>query len=246
MENNSSVRQDIRFETIKFEQVCFSHEGQELLLKNADFDFPTDQVIWLKAEQGIGKSSLLQLMAGLQLPQSGNYLLNGEKIGEMSFEEFLPYRLQIGYSFDYGGLINNRSLFDNLMLPLLYHKVVSGEEAKARVNRLLDVFEIKKFANERPAHVPGRVRKIVCIARALVMQPQMLLLDDPSVGIGNTTAEDFAHLIHDLRREGFLKHVFISSYDDKFMAQFDFQIVHLDEGQLYFQSVDHAKKAVHV
>jgi ABC-type multidrug transport system ATPase subunit len=235
-----------QFESIKFEQLCFSHEGQDPVLYNADFDFPTRQIVWLKAEEGAGKSSLLQVMAGLQIPQSGKYLINGENVVEMSFEEFLPYRLQIGYSFDYGGLINNRSLFDNLMLPLLYHKILSGEEAKARVNHLLEKFEIKKFSHERPAHVPGRVRKLTCLARALVTHPQVLLLDDPSVGIGQEASYAFADYIHALRKEGSLQHIFISSYDEKFMGLFDYHLVHLSEGQLYFQAVDPEKRAAHL
>ncbi len=236
----------MKINSIKFEAVSFMHDGQDPVLQAADFDFPTDQVIWVKAEEGAGKSTLLQVLAGLQMPQAGKYLINDENVIDMSFEEFLPYRMQIGYSFDYGGLINNRSLFDNLMLPLLYHKMVTGEEAKARVNQLLQVFDIKKYASERPAHVPGRVRKIVCLLRALVMHPQVLLLDDPSVGIGQESVHVFVDCIQRMRKEGILKHIFISSYDEAFMNLFDHQIVHLNEGLLYFQGVEAGKKVAHL
>lgn len=236
----------MKINSIKFEAVSFTHEGQDSVLRSADFEFPTDQIIWLKAEEGAGKSTLLQLMAGLQIPQGGKYLINDENVVDMSFEEFLPYRMQIGYSFDYGGLISNRSLFDNLMLPLLYHKVVSGEEAKTRVNQLLQTFDIKKYAGERPAHVPGRVRKIVCLLRSMVMHPQILLLDDPSVGIGQESIHTFVDVIQQMRRDGILKHIFISSYDNDFMNLFDHQIVHLSEGLLYFQEVTAMKKVAHL
>ncbi len=236
----------MEFKSIKFEQVTFKYDGQDPVLLNCDFEFPIDQITWIKAEEGSGKSSLLQILAGLQIPQTGKYLLNGENVIDMSFEEFLPMRLQIGYSFDYGGLINNRSLFDNLMLPLLYHKILTGAQAKERVNELIDIFDIKKFAHERPAHVPGRVRKLACLMRALVMHPQMLLLDDPSVGIGQDTIHTFVDLVHDLRKKGYLRNIFISSYDEKFMSLFDYNIVHLNDGQLYFQEVDRDKKVVHL
>ena len=127
----------MKIESLKFEGVSFSHEGQEIIVQNVEFDFPMNEILWVKAEEGAGKSSLLQVLAGLQIPQSGKYLINGENVVEMSFEEFLPYRLKIGYSFDYGGLINNRSLFDNLVLPLLYHKIGTPEEAKSRVDKLM-------------------------------------------------------------------------------------------------------------
>lgn len=236
----------MKFETIKFEGVSFAFEGGEQVFKNLDFDFPTNQVTWIKGEEGTGKSSLLQILAGLQIPQSGKYLINGEDVVNMSFEEFLPYRLQIGYSFDYGGLISNRSLIDNLTLPLLYHKLADPEEAKARAEELLSTFDILKYAKERPAHVPGRVRKIAVIARSLITRPQMLLLDDPSVGLGIDSMYSFVDYIHKHRKEGVFQHIFVSSFDEKFMSLFDYNIIHVDEGNLYLQAVDHEKKVVHL
>ncbi len=236
----------MKIESLKFEGVSFSHDGQDPVIQNVEFDFPMNEILWVKAEEGAGKSSLLQILGGLQIPQSGKYLINGENVVDMSFEEFLPYRLQIGYSFDYGGLINNRTLYDNLMLPLLYHKIVSQQEAKERVDEIIRLFDLDKFVNERPAHVPGRIRKLICLMRSVVMRPQVLLLDDPSVGLGQDSVYTFVDYLHKLRQEGSLNHVFISSYDDKFMSLMNYQIIHLDEGQLYFQAVDPEKRVVHL
>jgi ABC-type transporter Mla maintaining outer membrane lipid asymmetry ATPase subunit MlaF len=236
----------MKIESLKFEEVTFSHEGQDAVVRNVDFDFPMNQISWVKAEEGEGKSSLLQIIAGLQIPQSGKYLINGENVCEMSFEEFLPFRMEIGYSFDYGGLLSNKTLFENLMLPLLYHKILSGKEASARVTEMFKTFDILKYKDERPAHVPGRVRKIACVMRAMVMHPQVLLLDDPSVGIGQDGSYILADYIHKLRKEGHLQHIFVSSYDEKFMNLFDYHIIHLDGGQLYLQNVDPEKRVVHL
>lgn len=234
----------MKIESLKFEGVSFAHEGQDPIVQNVDFDFPMNEILWVNAEEGAGKSTLLQILGGLQIPQSGKYLINGEDVVDMSFEEFLPYRLQIGYAFDYGGLINNRSLFDNLMLPLLYHKVLSHNEAKERVQSICADFGIEKVAHERPAHVPGRIRKLTCLMRTLVMRPQILLLDDPSVGLGQDSIYVFVDYLQTLRKEGFLNHVFFSSYDENFMSLFDYQIVHLNAGQLYFQAVDPEKRVL--
>lgn len=236
----------MKIESLKFEGVSFAHDGQDPIVQNVDFDFPMNEILWVNAEEGAGKSSLLQILAGLQIPQSGKYLINGENVVDMSFEEFLPYRLQIGYAFDYGGLINNRSLFDNLMLPLLYHKIVSPEEAKERVQSMFNDFGISNVAHERPAHVPGRIRKLACLMRTLVMRPQVLLLDDPSVGLGQDSIYVFVDYMNSLRKQGFLNHVFFSSYDETFMNLFDYQIIHLNAGQLYFQAVDPEKKVIHL
>ncbi len=134
----------MKIDSLKFEGVTFTHDGQDPIVQNVDFDFPMNEILWVKAEEGMGKSSLLQVLAGLQIPQSGKYLINGENAMEMSFEEFLPYRLSIGYSFDYGGLINNKTIYENLMLPLLYHKVVSPQEAHERIQGLMKEFGAEK------------------------------------------------------------------------------------------------------
>lgn len=123
---------------------------------------------------------------------------------------------------------------------------MTPEEARHRVMDLLKIYDVEKYAHERPAHVPGRVRKLTCVMRSLVMHPQVLLLDDPSVGIGQDSTYVFADHVHRLRKEGYLKHIFMTSYDEKFMGLFDYQIIHLDEGQLYFQTVDPDKKVVHL
>lgn len=235
-----------KIDSMRFEGVTFAHEHQAPILQNTDFDFPMNDVVWIKGNEGQGKSSLLQVIAGLEMPQAGRYFINDKNILEMSFEEFLPYRLAIGYTFDYGGLLSNRTVQDNLMLPLAYHNLIPLEQAKERVKFLLHKFEISKFSDERPAHVPGRVRKLACLLRSLVMQPQVLLMDDPSVGLGQDTLYTFVDYVHELRKEGHLKHIFMSSYDEKYMDLFNYQIVHIDDCQLYLQTVDPLKKVVHL
>lgn len=231
-------------QSLRFEGLRFAHEGQDPILKNCDFEFPVDRYVWVKSPEGEGKSSLLQVMAGLMLPQAGSYYMNDLDVVPMSFEEFLPYRLRIGFTFDYGGLINNQTIEDNLTLPLLYHKLVEGAEARQRVKDLLSRFELKKFAAERPAHVPGRVRKLAVLLRGLLIYPQLLLLDDPSIGLGEKTQDHFVDYLNELRSDGRLRHVFISSYDESFMRRLPHDIVHLDEGTLYHQPHSAEKRAV--
>ena len=236
----------MKIHSLKLEGVSFAHEGQDPILQNADFEFPMGEMVWVKADEGVGKSSLLQILSGLQTPQNGKFIINDENVAEMSFEEFLPYRLEIGYSFDYGGLINNKNIFDNLTLPLLYHKLCTPADATARVHYLLERFDIKKFASERPAHIPGRVRKLACLLRALVTKPQILLLDDPSVGIGQEGSRVLADYIHELRDQGFVQHILVSSYDESFLNLFDHKVVYLEGGQLFLQVASVEKKVVNL
>ncbi len=228
---------------LRFEGVFFQHENQDPILQHSDFEFPADETVLIKSEQGAGKSTLLQILAGLIMPQSGKFLINDENIMEMSFEEFLPYRLAIGYTFDYGGLISNRTVYENLMLPLLYHKMIDPAEAEKNVKDLIKKFDLEKFKDERPAHIPGRVRKIACLLRAMVTNPQVLLLDDPSVGLGQDISLKFLDLLETHKKTKGLKHIFITSYDDKFMSLIPHKVVHLDNGFLYHHEEESKKAA---
>jgi phospholipid/cholesterol/gamma-HCH transport system ATP-binding protein len=231
-------------EKIRLENLTFGYESSDPLLSNIDFDLPTDQVVWIKAASGSGRSSLLQLLAGLQVPQTGGIYLNEDNVTEMSFEEFLPYRLSIGYAFDYGGLINNRSMFENLTLPLLYHKVLPSKEAYQRVEYYIEIFKMQRYRDLRPAMVPGGVRKLVCLIRSFILHPQVLLLDDPSVGLGQDTIYKFVDTIHQLRKEGHLRHIYMSSFDEKFAHLFESNVIHIDGGCLHYEKVGQEKRIV--
>ena len=236
----------LQINDIRFENLSFRHEGSDPTLQQVDFDFPTKKVVWVKSNEGAGKSTLLQILAGLVMPQHGSYMINQTNVADMSFEEFLPYRLEIGYSFDYGGLISNRTIADNVALPLVYHKILSPSQAREKVETYLNKFDLIKFKDERPAHVPGRVRKLSCLIRALILDPQILLMDDPSVGLGQETANLFAETVLDMHKKDMIKHVFISSYDERFMGSFSPQTIHLADGNLYHATPEEEKKAVNL
>lgn len=236
----------MKIKSLKFEGLEFGYPEQDLIFNNVDFDFPVNELVWIKASYGTGRSTLLQLLAGLQQSSKGKYLINDENVSEMSFEEFLPYRMNIGYGFDFGGLINNRTLLENLTLPLEYHKICTRKQAEDRVKEYFDVLGASKFLNQRPSNVPGGMRKLSCLVRAMVTHPQMLLLDDPSVGVGQDTLLKYFDLIYKLRKEGLCQHIFISSYDDKFMGLLEHKEIFIDCGQIYSHETDGYKKVVHL
>lgn len=133
------------------------------------------EIVVIRSTPGSGSSTLLQILAGLQIPTSGSYLINGIPVEKMSFEEFLPFRLRIGYGFGMGGLISNRTLFENLILPLNYHKICSQQEATNLVLTLMDRFELMKYKDLRIAYVSPSHRKITVLIRALIMKPGFII-----------------------------------------------------------------------
>jgi ABC-type transporter Mla maintaining outer membrane lipid asymmetry ATPase subunit MlaF len=245
--------------SLHFEKLTFQYEGQEPLLENVDFEFPickrcvqdntvevgsrvSDRrgtvsshvgVIVIRGAQGTGSSTIMQLLAGLQSPTLGRYLINGLPVEKMSFEEFLPFRLRMGYGFGMGGLISNRSLFENLMLPLNYHKICPPQEAESRVFALMERFQLIKFKDLRIAYVSASLRKLTVLIRAIIMHPEILFLDDPNIRISPEAQQMYAELLRELINNGTLHTIFMASFDESFFSYFDYSNIYLDDRQLF-------------
>lgn len=233
----------LSIQSIQFDHVSFGFENEPDLISEINFLFPMGEVVLFKGSTGSGVSTVMQLLAGLQQPKSGHYLINGENVTEMSFEEFLPYRLRIGYAFDLGGLIANQTLESNLILPLTYHKLMDRSEALKWAHELMSKMGIEKMANERPAHVTGSARRATVVLRAMIARPDLLLLDDPTVGLTKEMTVKLVSLIQELRRQGSFKNLFISSRDEFFSGCFDHTEVYLSKSEFSFPTGTNLKKA---
>lgn len=196
--------------SLAFDGLSFSYDGGVPVFDRVSFSFPKAKAVWIRAPGGRGKSTLLRILAGLLTPQSGRYLINGETVNEMSFERFLGYRLAMGYGFDMGGLLNNRTLFENLTLPLVYHKILSPEDAHARVDETLRLFGMGQARDFRPFAVSGSQRKLTCVLRAFVHWPQVVLLDDPITGLKQDNLNDLIHFVEEGYASRGLKQIIFS------------------------------------
>lgn len=202
--------------SISLENLSFGYAENETLLEDVNIKFPAGGIVHLTGSSGAGKSSLLKILGGLATPRTGKYLIDDVDVLPLSFEEFLPYRLNIGFSFDLGGLLSNRSLLDNILLPLEYHDRISRPEALARAEELMRDFCIWQNRNLRPSNVSGGQRKACIVARALITQPEVLILDQPSTGLDKMAASALMVFVEKARKEGWLKHLFVTSADAAF------------------------------
>lgn len=202
---------ELEIKSIAFDNLSFNFNSEDPILRKSTFEFPMNSVVRLHGPHGCGKSTVLKTLCGLVEPTSGNFKVNGNTINEMTFEDFIPYRLKIGYGFDYGGLINNRTIYQNLMLPLQYHKKISESEAKERVTNIIERFGLQSSARHRPSAVSGSHRKLACVARAFILKPEVLILDDPSHGLNQISVETLIQVILEGKIENWLKHVFLTT-----------------------------------
>lgn len=242
--------------SLHFEKLTFHYEGQEPLLKNVDFEFPIGkseapsnvatgralergtasrqtQVIAIRGAQGAGGSTVMQILAGLLTPTLGSYFINDVPVENMSFEEFLPFRLRMGYSFDSGGLLSNRTLFENLVLPLNYHKICSPQEAERRVLVLMERFQLIDSKDLRIAYVSASLRKMTVLIRSIIMNPEILFLDDPGIRISKEAQQMYVEFLRELINNGTLHTIFIASFDESFLSYFDYTPIYLEERKLF-------------
>jgi ABC-type transporter Mla maintaining outer membrane lipid asymmetry ATPase subunit MlaF len=204
-------------EKIRLEEVSLSLAGKKIF---ENLNLVLNQGIHrVVSGQASGKSLFLQLLAGGLAPSTGRIFYGGVDVSAFCFEDWRELRLKIGYGFDYGGLLNNRSLEENLLLPLNYHNFFSPEESEERVLDFLEKFELGAVKSLRPSEVTGSQRKAAVVARALLLRPEVLVLDDPTTGLRNSVKESF---FKELEREmhGGLSHLIYCSEDREMNERF--------------------------
>ena len=132
--------------------------------------------------QGSGKSDLLMMTGGLMAPAHGTYRFSGEPMP--IFEEArLNERLRLGLVFDTGQLFNHLTVAENIALPLQYHRNLRKDEAEPEVQQILEALDLAEWADSTPGAIGRNWQKRVGLARALVLKPELLLLDAPLTGL---------------------------------------------------------------
>jgi ABC-type transporter Mla maintaining outer membrane lipid asymmetry ATPase subunit MlaF len=208
------------------------------IVSGLSFNLKQGDCVSLHGPSGGGKSTLLRTLSGLIEPLSGKIFLNDINLVELSFEEFLPLRLNMGVSFDLGGLLSNRTIWDNMMLPLLYHKIYNFDEAEARADRLASSFGFLKYKNERPASIPGGIRKAACVARALLLDPQIIFMDEPTTGLNNEGIRALDFEMGRLMKRNAI--VVFSTRDNEFEKKWANSILKVDSDRSEFSKIGSA------
>ncbi len=148
---------------------------------------------------GAGKTVLLRIIAGLVRPDSGEVSLFGTRIDRMREEAMLALRRRTGFVFQGAALFDSLSVFENVAFPLREHTTLSLGEITDRVHRFLALVGLPDTDGLLPAELSGGMRKRVGIARALVMEPEVVFFDEPTAGLDPTNARLVAELIAELR-----------------------------------------------
>lgn len=211
-----------RIKSFELSKIKKSFEADHELFFDLDFTIPLGKITVIEGAPGTGKSQLLRLMAGLNEPTAGEIFFNSKPLSQMTFEEFVPIRQSTSICFEHGGLLMNKTVLENLKLPLDYHKQWRNERSQKFLEELTKDFGINPYLNLRPSSVSAGVRKISGLIRALLSNPQVIFLDEPSLGIGEDAVLMLKTSIEKYRKQGMGDETFlIASSDKKFISELD-------------------------
>jgi phospholipid/cholesterol/gamma-HCH transport system ATP-binding protein len=204
-----------KIDSFALNQVGFRYPSGGAILENVSLELPMNAVLHVTGPTGHGQSTLLKVLALLVEPTAGTVSVNGMLATEMTFEEFLPWRLEIGYTFENGGLLANRTLEDNLSLPHLYHNFSEPDAIKKEIADIAKRFRFANMLDRRPAAVSGGLRKLITILRPVLLRPSFLVMDDPFSGLDPETAKELEKLVSELREKSEIETVYFTSRDEK-------------------------------
>src|SRR5437763_15127805 len=183
---------------VEFQNV-FKAYGRKQVLRGADLKVYRGEVLVILGGSGSGKSVTLRHMLGLEAPDAGRVIVEDEDITDFPEEELYRVRKKFGMLFQSGALFDSMNVFENVAFPLREHTEMSEEEIARAVEEKLGLVNLPNTEQLMPVDLSGGMRKRVGLARSIVLDPKMILYDEPTTGLDPITSQKINELIIDLQ-----------------------------------------------
>lgn len=171
------------------------------VLKGVDMDLYQGENLGVLGKSGTGKSVLIKIISGLLKPDEGYINVLGKEVDKISIKELDRLRLKIGFSFQNSALYDSMTVRENLEFPLLRHeRHLSQHEIDDRVETVLDAVGLLYTITQMPSQLSGGQRKRIGIARTLILNPEIMLYDEPTAGLDPITSMDINNLINEVQQ----------------------------------------------
>ena len=214
---------------ITFDQVSKRYPGGFEALSQVNFSLQRGEMAFLTGHSGAGKSTLLKLIALLEWPTSGQLMVNGLKLNTLKKHHVAAHRSQLGITFQSPNLLNDRTIFDNVALPLQIQGIAYPMIAK-RVHAALDMVGLLSKEKMIPAHLSAGEQQRVGIARSVVHKPRLLLADEPTGNLDPKLSAEIMALFEQFNQVGVS--ILIATHDLTLIAGMKHRIVMLRGGRL--------------
>jgi len=205
--------------------------GQETVhvLKGIDLEIKRGEYLAIMGPSGSGKSTLMNLLGCLDTPTSGNYLLNGNDVSQMSDDALAETRnKEIGFVFQTFNLLPRTTALDNVALPLVYSGV-SKADRNARAQEVLTNVGLADRMDHKPNQLSGGQRQRVAVGRALVNNPSIILADEPTGNLDSKTSLEIMHLFDEIHASG--NTVILVTHEEE-VAQHANRVIRLRDGRI--------------
>ncbi|KTD58499.1 cell division ATP transporter FtsE [Legionella sainthelensi] len=219
----------VHYLMITFDQVSKRYPGGFEALSQVNFTLHKGEMIFLTGHSGAGKSTLLKLIALLERPTSGQLTMNGIRLNHLKKREVAAHRSQLGITFQSPYLLNDRTVFDNVALPLQIQGMASPMIVK-RVHAALDMVGLLSKEKMLPIHLSGGEQQRVGIARAVVHKPALLLADEPTGNLDPKLSAEIMLIFEQFNQVGVS--ILIATHDLALIAGMKHQIVMLKGGRI--------------
>lgn len=214
---------------IETQNLSKRYPGGHQALKNVSLSIREGEMVFLTGHSGAGKSTLMKLIGGIEKATSGHVVINGEKISNLS-PNALPYlRRNFGFVFQDHKLLMDRTVFDNVALPLLISGF-SRSEITQRVRAALDKVGLLEKERVHPITLSGGEQQRLCIARAVVNKPAILLADEPTGNLDPGYAADIVAMFRAFNRVGVT--VVIATHDPAMIEGLGARTITLSHGEI--------------
>jgi phospholipid/cholesterol/gamma-HCH transport system ATP-binding protein len=225
--------------TVKDVSVKFGHQT---VLRNIDIAIPPGQTLVILGESGCGKTVLMKVIVGLIRPTRGGILFDGSDINQLDERELSHLRLRFGFVFQNAALFDSMTIGQNVAFPLRQHGRFSDQQVREMVlDRLQEVGLPDSVIFKKPAELSGGMRKRVGLARALIMNPELIVYDEPTTGLDPIMSDVINELIVRTRRRNPVTSVVVthdmrtaSKVPDRIIMLMPLSQLQPDESQIIF------------
>ena len=201
---------------LSLENITKSYDKKSIVLNEFNLSVNTGEMVAIMGKSGSGKSTVLNIISGIESADSGRYIFKGNDMSKVSGDKMTVFRREnIGFVLQHFALIENNSVFKNIALPL-YLKHESKNVIKGKVLELAKDLEIENKLDKKPKQLSGGEAQRVAIARAIINQPSLILADEPTGALDENTGLKIMQIFRKLHQRG---HTFIIVTHDSSVAE---------------------------